>query len=193
MARTNTFWQKLDNLWMFEKGLARIPRRYYLDLIEQYKPKNFLDAGCGLGTTYRVFLKTRLNRTIKYTGIDITEQFIRRCKKQFPNADFRKGTINNMPFEDNSYDMVACRAVLEHLKSPYKAIAEMARVAKDVVVITWFKQPRIKEKLHYRHIIGVWENVYSRDRILETTEENGLNLVDEFQFYYHYVWVLEKG
>ena len=190
MVRTNTYWQNLDNLWLFEKGLARIPRRYYLDLIDKYHPATFLDSGCGLGTTYRLFRKSGVE--IEYTGIDITPKFVAYCKKRFPDATFRRASINSIPFEDNSFHMVACRAVLEHLPSPYRAIAEMARVGR-ILIVTWFKKPRIKERLRYREKAGVWENVYSRKKIMDTLVLNNLRLVDEFDCYRHVVWVMEKG
>lgn len=191
MVRTNRYWNKLDNLWLFEKGLARIPRRYYVDIVGRYKATNFLDLGCGLGTTYRMFAKQGVE--IDYSGIDITPNFIAYCKKNFPGVDFQRASINKVPFGDSSFDIVASRAVLEHLRSPYKAIEEMARVTRNVAVITWFKQPRKREKLHYRQKIGVWENIYSRLEILDALAHSALTVIEEFRVFRHFVWVMKKG
>jgi len=34
------------------------------------------------------------------------------------------------PFEDNSIDLIVCGQVLEHVKNPFKSVAEMKRVLK---------------------------------------------------------------
>ena len=36
----------------------------------------------------------------------------------------------DMPFEDNSFDLVVCQAVLEHIENPLKVISEIKRVLK---------------------------------------------------------------
>jgi len=38
--------------------------------------------------------------------------------------------INDLKFEDNSFDVVVCWSVLEHVPDPHAAIAEMSRVLK---------------------------------------------------------------
>jgi ubiquinone/menaquinone biosynthesis C-methylase UbiE len=172
-------------------------RLYYLDLVPTYDVKTFLDVGCGFATTWRLLRKHRVD--VAYTGIDITAKFIEICKKRYPKQEFYRYSANKMFFEDKTFDMVACRAVLEHLREPYTAIAEMARVAKKVVVITWFKEPRPKvEKLLYREYHQVWENIYRRDKIINALEINGLTLADEFKIGWrrnlqHTIWVCEKG
>lgn len=46
-----------------------------------------------------------------------------------PLADI-KADILNLPFEDNSYDVVICNHVLEHIKDDTKAMSELYRVLK---------------------------------------------------------------
>ena len=40
------------------------------------------------------------------------------------------GDIKNIPLPDESVDAVICRAVLEHIDEPFKAVAEMNRILK---------------------------------------------------------------
>jgi len=49
--------------------------------------------------------------------------------KPFPNVDVI-GDIQNIPFENNSFDTVWCEAVLEHVKNPTKAVSEIYRLLK---------------------------------------------------------------
>ena len=46
-----------------------------------------------------------------------------------PNVDII-GNIHNLPFKDEYFDLLIARAVLEHVKNPMAAVAEMRRVLK---------------------------------------------------------------
>jgi ubiquinone/menaquinone biosynthesis C-methylase UbiE len=46
-----------------------------------------------------------------------------------------KSNIENLPFEDNSFDIVTCHHTIEHIINPGKAISELKRVAKKQLII----------------------------------------------------------
>lgn len=45
------------------------------------------------------------------------------------------GSTYNLPFNDSSFNLVYCSHILEHLEQPTKAIKELKRVSKNIVVI----------------------------------------------------------
>ena len=45
-------------------------------------------------------------------------------------VDFRRGNASAMPFEDNTFDFVVCRAAFKNFTQPLEAISEMFRVLK---------------------------------------------------------------
>lgn len=182
------YWRDLRSTWLFGKGLCRVPRNYYLDIIKHYKPNNFLDLGCGLGETYRLFRRNRVG--LHYEGIDVIPNFIEICRKRYPEAAFKVGRIQEIPHPTNSFDMVSCRCVLEHLPDPDLAIKEMARVSAGTVVIVWFKWPGKADRYRYKKA-GYWENKYSRDRMLDVISSVNLTLKNEIIEQRHLVWVLE--
>ena len=93
-----------------------------------------LDVGCGPGHYLRSL--RRLDENIDYTGMDITEYYIKQAKKAFANVPFYLGDIYNIPFDDNSFDIVLCSNVLLHLPPfPKKAISELLRVSSKYTVI----------------------------------------------------------
>lgn len=47
-----------------------------------------------------------------------------------------KALVDNLPFQDKSFDMVMCNHTLEHIKDLPKAISELKRVAKKQLIIT---------------------------------------------------------
>jgi ubiquinone/menaquinone biosynthesis C-methylase UbiE len=96
-----------------------------------------LDAGCGPGTiTLGLARRVAPGQVI---GIDIEDsQFAgsqEQAKRESLNVEFRKADICQLPFEDESFDAVFSHAVLQHLRDPLAALAELRRVLKPGGVI----------------------------------------------------------
>jgi ubiquinone/menaquinone biosynthesis C-methylase UbiE len=90
------------------------------------------------------FLSIELARGGRHhvTGLDISHTFVeiasRNAAAEGAQIDFQHGNASLMPFTDNSFDFVVCRAAFKNFTEPVKAIAEMHRVlrpgAKGVIV-----------------------------------------------------------
>lgn len=184
------YWSRIKSLGPFDRALSRTSRDYYLDLVARYKPRSFLDLGCGFATTFRLFDRNGIE--LHYVGMDITPRFIEVCRRRHPTTDFVIGKLQEIPHPDGSFEMASCRCVLEHLPDPTPAIREMARVSSDTVVIVWFKWPGEKERYRFNSIRGYWENKYTRDKIINTARSCGLRLEDEITEQNHLVWVMKK-
>ena len=96
-----------------------------------------LDAGCGPGTiTLGLARKVAPGRV---TGMDVEESQFEQSRaaaeREGLNAEFRQGSVYQLPFEDRQFDAVFSHAVLEHLSDPAVAIAEFRRVLKPGGVI----------------------------------------------------------
>jgi len=92
-----------------------------------------------------------------------------------PIADV-KADICNLPFEDNSYDVILCNHVLEHIPDDTKAMQELYRVLKpggmgifqipqDLNRETTFEDDTITDKVERAKIFGQYDHVriYGRD------------------------------
>jgi len=68
------------------------------------------------------------------TGIDISQTFVEIAQRNAMQAgvdvDFRLGDAANMPFEDESFDFLLCRAAFKNFSRPVRALEEMYRVLK---------------------------------------------------------------
>jgi len=93
------------------------------------KINSALDVGCGNGV---------FSKGIKYcfscdvTGVDGSDYALSKAKANkiddlFIVEDF---SVDNLPFNDNQFDFVMCKDVLEHLISPDKLAEEICRVVK---------------------------------------------------------------
>jgi SAM-dependent methyltransferase len=70
------------------------------------------------------------------------EEFISRALRSFPNLDYlsvdlrsplamERIDITQIPYPDNSFDVILCNHVLEHIPDDAKAIGELCRILKD--------------------------------------------------------------
>src|SRR5271169_746222 len=68
------------------------------------------------------------------TGLDISETFVEIARTNAARAgvwvDFRRGDASRMPFADESFDFLLCRAAFKNFSEPKRALAEMYRVLK---------------------------------------------------------------
>lgn len=102
------------------------------DAVDFYQPKSLLDCGCGSGANY-FFLKEKILKSgINYTGIDQSRFQIIKAKDLYEkeNIQFIPGNLQNIPFNNNSFDFSFSESTLPFLDNPLKGIQEMARVSK---------------------------------------------------------------
>ena len=68
------------------------------------------------------------------TGLDISETFVEiataNARRASVNVDFRHGNASAMPFAENSFDVILCRAAFKNFSQPLEAMNEMHRVLK---------------------------------------------------------------
>lgn len=68
------------------------------------------------------------------TGLDISHTFVQIAKenaeKESVNIDFLLGNASAMPFNENTFDLIVCRAAFKNFSRPLEAINEMYRVLK---------------------------------------------------------------
>jgi ubiquinone/menaquinone biosynthesis C-methylase UbiE len=66
------------------------------------------------------------------TGLDISETFVKiasaNAKKEGMRVDFRQGNAAKMPFPDDVFDFLVCRAAFKNFSEPVRALEEMHRV-----------------------------------------------------------------
>jgi ubiquinone/menaquinone biosynthesis C-methylase UbiE len=93
------------------------------------KGETLLDVGCGSGISTSVW-------TCACTGIDPSAKLIEIAKKKCPKAKFQVGNAEELPFPDNSFDVILCVTAIHNFKDLRKAIGEFKRVGKRLFVIT---------------------------------------------------------
>ena len=122
-----------------------------------------LDVGCDSCVDYPRFKKAG----IRYTGIDITEKFIKRAKELYPGIDARVGTAYDLPFSDGSYGSVYCKDLFEHLPPDgYKQVlTEMWRVTRKLMMIAFYLPTNNNPTNYNLTIRGHYEQSYNAQEI----------------------------
>src|SRR6516165_8034814 len=87
-----------------------------------------LEIGCGCGSEAERFARAGAN----YTAVDLTEAALCITRKRFELANlqgrFFQGDAENLPFPDESFDIVYSHGVLHHTPDTPKTIREVYRV-----------------------------------------------------------------
>jgi SAM-dependent methyltransferase len=121
---------------LIERFHARV-----LERVESLHPRSFLDAGCGEGFVAEALWQRMPG--LQITGIDHSASAAAIARKRVPSGTFTDGDVLALPFDDNSFDVVGCFEVMEHLPGdgPQRALAEYARVARIGVVLSVPHEP----------------------------------------------------
>ena len=92
--------------------------------------KNICDVGCGNGL-FSAVLKDWIN--CRLVGVDGSEYALQQAQKMGFDELIHIGdfSVDRLPFEDNSFDLVINKDVLEHLLHPEHLIYEISRITKE--------------------------------------------------------------
>jgi ubiquinone/menaquinone biosynthesis C-methylase UbiE len=93
-----------------------------------------LDVGTGSG----IFAQAFAERGLKVTGMDANPAMLEAAQSYVPDGAFRLGVAEDLPFSDQSFDLISMVHVLHETDDALKALQEAHRVAKRrVVVVEW--------------------------------------------------------
>ena len=128
-------------------------RRAQIDLIEELlqwagvqQADDILDVGCGIGGS-SLYLAQKFDATV--TGITLSPVQAARAKERAavavnPKAQFQVADALDMPFADNSFDLVWSLESGEHMPDKEKFLQECYRVLKPagtLIMVTWCHRP----------------------------------------------------
>jgi 2-polyprenyl-3-methyl-5-hydroxy-6-metoxy-1,4-benzoquinol methylase len=101
--------------------------RWVWNLVSATGAESVLDVGCGEGFTIERLLA--VDGRLPMQGLDYDWPALLRAKESHPDVFFQMGDIRRLPYGRDSFDLVLCLEVLEHLKEPSAALDELKRVS----------------------------------------------------------------
>lgn len=168
-----TLYNKQDML-DFIRPLEIRYERNKIDPKQAFDGKKCLDAGCGNGRG-SIFMSS--NGATSVDCVDVSPMNIESVQKNakifgFENSiNTHLASLEEIPFEDETFDFVWCNGVLMHTHNPDKCLSELARVLK-------------KGGQAWIYVYGsggvYWQSVYRARDILEPHSEK--DCVDVLKF-----------
>lgn len=103
-----------------------------LSLLDPKPRERVLDIGCGAGNHLLIFNKLGLD----VSGIDASGHMIKKAKERLGHrCTLKRALAEDLPFDDNEFDLVVFINTLEYLDDPLQALREAGRVASKKVFI----------------------------------------------------------
>lgn len=95
-----------------------------------------LEVGCGTG----VFLRAAADRGAAVAGIDASAALLEIARERVAEADLRRGDMQSLPYDDDTFDLVAGFNAFFFAQDMVEALREAGRVAKPnapIVIQVW--------------------------------------------------------
>ncbi len=150
-----------DGRW---KGVAeKLARHYHLE-----PGQKVLDVGCGMA--HLLFELTQTVPGLQVAGVDISRYALEHAKEEV-RGKLRYAKAQELPFEENEFDLVISLASLHNLKvfDLKKAVQEIERVSKknSYIMVDSFRDDREEVNLLYWQLtcasyysVDEWEWLY---------------------------------
>jgi O-antigen biosynthesis protein len=88
--------------------------------------RRVLDAGCGMAYGTALLAASGAGETV---GVDLAEEVLDHVREQMPNGVvLLQGDVRRLPFDDDTFDLVVCFEVIEHVSEPGEVLDELRRV-----------------------------------------------------------------
>ena len=113
----------------YDRFMGRYSRplaRQFVDAVGIAEGQKVLDVGCGPGALTGVLVE-RLGAAA-VSACDPSEPFVADCAERHPGVDVRLGRAEDIPFEDDSFDVALAQLVLHFVSDPERAAREFRRV-----------------------------------------------------------------
>jgi 2-polyprenyl-3-methyl-5-hydroxy-6-metoxy-1,4-benzoquinol methylase len=113
----NITFAKYSMYWWSNRFNAMLARRY------GKRGARLLEIGVGMG-----HLVGQLEDTFVTYGLDLNHWAVKQSKAVVEKTQLQTASAQELPFSDNSFNVVIIKHIVEHLPDPQKAIQEIGRV-----------------------------------------------------------------
>src|SRR5438270_5052367 len=116
--------ERADDWAAVQEPLMRPAFEAALDALAIGPDSRLLDVGCGSGLALRL----AADRGATVTGLDASATLLEHARRRVPGAPVVQGELEDLPFENDSFDVVTGFNSFQYATRPAVALAEAARV-----------------------------------------------------------------
>ena len=154
-----------------------------------------LDVGCGEGR--HIFGVMQDYPMMKCIGLDMDDESLEKAEEGYEyfesiskaGAEFLKGSAYSLPFPNNTFDLVVCSEVLEHLHEYDDAVKEIFRVLKPggkfyaSVPASWPEKICWFLSKEYQNQPGGHLRIFDQKKLIHQIEESGFKFLASEKFH----------
>lgn len=133
--------------------IYRLKNNYVIKRLKKISG-NFLDVGLGYGLLEKEILDRKLD--LDLFGIDISKVAVKSATKNL-DGEFKKASIQSIPYNDNFFDCVVALDIIEHLsiESVKESINEIYRVTKKngLIIVSVPTNETSDDRINNGHLI----------------------------------------
>ena len=130
----------------------RLEKQLLRELLADYPvARKILDVGCGTGHFTRWFATQGLDAT----GLDISRPMIAEAQR-LGGAAFVEGDAMQLPFGEDTFDLVTMITTLEFVSDPERALSEAVRIARRGLILGVLNRHSLYAALHGKSDSEVW-------------------------------------
>ena len=171
------------------EGMWADSREALVDLALDSRSR-ILDVGCGTGELTRVLAEESAGKVV---GCDVDTDLL-TVANEYVSAV--AGDALRLPFEDDSFDLVVCQALLINLPEPAAALEEFARASSELVATvepnnaavsvdsTVSAEVDLEPRVREAFLRGVETDVALGDRVETLFEKAGLDVVSTHHYHH---------
>ena len=111
----------------WSKGMRNIADAMLASYVGDQRNLDILDAGCGSGISLSWL--QRYSQPKDVIGIDVSAHAIDFSRGR-GHTEVRLGSVTELEFEDEMFDLVVCNDVIQHVSDDERALRECYRVLK---------------------------------------------------------------
>lgn len=135
-TRWGPLWGARSRDWLLSEAQQQPTYDAVLSRVGLQPGQLVLDIGCGAGT----FLRAAARRGARAFGLDASEELVALAAADLPDADLRVGEMQDLPYGDDTFDLVTGFNAFFFAQDLVGALREAARVARPgapVVIQVW--------------------------------------------------------
>lgn len=184
MSKTTSNFQKHQHRNPIQRHLINNFYNEFFTMLKRTNSEKILDVGCGEGVTLNKIHELKIGK--KLEGVDNFKDAIEIGTKEYPHLTLKIADIYNLPYKDNSFDMVLCNEVLEHLERPQDALKELKRVSSKFLLLSvphepWFQLANFLRGRHVKRLGNHPEHIqhWTASQFVKLLKKHKLKLKDQ--------------
>lgn len=165
--------------WRFSRGGELVDegeKEALFDLVGDIEGDRILEVACGTGR----FAVELSESGAEVTGVDISKPMLMKgvgkARERGLGVEFMRGDAKQLPFPDDTFDLVLGMRFFHLIDEPAAYLREMARVSKGRVVFDTFN--RGSARVVYNRFLPMGSRLYSKEDVREVVEEAGVELIE---------------